>query len=102
MDSKLKEILNFVGKAEYGEYDQRTIWGIDENDGLQNQYVLYRSKNEDGTGAEVFIDPNNFSEDGTVSMAGESFTKDGSLFAHLISEGGSDWRKIIVFWVLKF
>ncbi len=67
-----------------------------KNDGLQNQYVLYRSKNEDGTDAEIFIDPNNFSEDGTVSMAGSSFTKDGSLFAYLISEGGSDWRKVII------
>lgn len=67
-----------------------------KNDGLQNQFVLYRTKNEDGTGAEVFVDPNKFSEDGTVSMAGSSFTKDGSLFAYLISEGGSDWRKIIV------
>ena len=68
-----------------------------KNDGLQNQYVLYRSKTEDGTDAVVFIDPNKFSEDGTVSMAGGSrFTKDGSLFAYLISEGGSDWRKVIV------
>jgi len=29
-------------------------------------------------------------------MAGSSFTKDGSLFAYLISEGGSDWRKVII------
>ncbi|MEL0240223.1 MAG: prolyl oligopeptidase family serine peptidase, partial [Flavobacteriaceae bacterium] len=36
------------------------------------------------------------SGDGTVSLAGLSFTKDGSLAAYSISEGGSDWRKIIV------
>jgi prolyl oligopeptidase len=29
-------------------------------------------------------------------LAGLSFTKDGSMSAHSISEGGSDWRKIIV------
>ena len=29
-------------------------------------------------------------------MAGSGFTKDGSLMAYLISESGSDWRKIII------
>ena len=65
-----------------------------KNDGLQDQYVVYRKKG-DGE-AEVFLDPNTFSEDGTTSLAGLSFTKDGSLAAYLISEGGSDWRKAIV------
>ncbi len=65
-----------------------------KNDGLQDQYVVYRQKG-DGE-PEVFLDPNTFSEDGTTSLAGLSFTKDGSLAAYLISEGGSDWRKAIV------
>lgn len=65
-----------------------------KNDGLQNHYVLYRKKGDDA--AEVFLDPNRFSEDGTTSLAGVRFTKDGSRLAYLISEGGSDWRKIIV------
>jgi prolyl oligopeptidase len=65
-----------------------------KNDGLQNQYVLYR---ESASGeAEVFLDPNVFSEDGTTSMAGLSFSEDGSLVAYAISEGGSDWRKVII------
>lgn len=65
-----------------------------KNDGLQNQYVVYRKKeNEEPS---VFLDPNTFSEEGTTSLAGLSFTKDGSLAAYLISEGGSDWRKGIV------
>ena len=66
-----------------------------KNDGLQNQYVIYRKKNAEGE-AEVFIDPNKFSEDGTVSLAGLSFSKNGKLAAYSISEGGSDWRKVIV------
>ena len=65
-----------------------------KNDGLQNQYVVYRQK--DDSAPEVFLDPNKFSEDGTTSLAGLSFTKDGSLAAYSISEGGSDWRKVIV------
>lgn len=65
-----------------------------KNAGLQNQSVVYRKKG-DGP-EEVFLDPNTFSEDGTTSLAGLSFSKDGSLAAYSISEGGSDWRKIIV------
>lgn len=65
-----------------------------KNDGLQNQYVVYRTDAEGNT--EVFLDPNTFSEDGTTSLASLSFSKDGSIAAYAISEGGSDWRKIIV------
>ena len=65
-----------------------------KNDGLQNQYVLYREKN--GGQPEVFLDPNKFSKDGTTSLEGIDFTHDGSIAAYQISEGGSDWRKVIV------
>jgi prolyl oligopeptidase len=66
-----------------------------KNDGLQNQYVIYRKKGENEE-AEVFLDPNTFSDDGTTSLAGLSFSDDGSRAAYAISEGGSDWRKIII------
>lgn len=66
-----------------------------KNNGLQNQYVVYRKKGDDGK-EEVFLDPNTFSEDGTTSLSGLSFSKDGKTAAYSISEGGSDWRKIIV------
>lgn len=66
-----------------------------KNDGLQNQSVLYRTPLSGGE-PEVFLDPNTFSEDGTTSLAGVSFTRDGSLAAYQISEGGSDWRKVII------
>ncbi|MEM1144526.1 MAG: prolyl oligopeptidase family serine peptidase [Pseudomonadota bacterium] len=62
------------------------------NDGLQNQDVLYRR--EDGGEAELFIDPNNFSDDGTVSMSALSFSTSGEKLAYQLSEGGSDWRTI--------
>ncbi|SKA16542.1 prolyl oligopeptidase family serine peptidase [Sediminibacterium ginsengisoli] len=65
------------------------------NTGLQNQSVLYRETG-DGKTPEVFLDPNLFSKDGTTSLAGISFTQDGSMAAYNISEGGSDWQKIIV------
>ena len=65
-----------------------------KNNGLQNQSVLYR-KDKNGK-EEIFLDPNTFSKDGTTSLGGINFSKDGSLVAYSISEGGSDWRKVIV------
>jgi prolyl oligopeptidase len=44
----------------------------------------------------LFLDPNTFSKDGTTSLSTINFSKDGSLAAYNISEGGSDWQKIIV------
>ncbi len=68
-----------------------------KNDGLQNQYVIYRYKTgEDPKTAEVFLDPNTFKEDGTTSLGGASFSKSGEILAYSISEGGSDWRKILI------
>ena len=64
------------------------------NNGLQDQYVAYR-ENDDGN-EELFLNPNTFSEDGTTSLSALSFSKSGSIAAYSISEGGSDWRKIIV------
>ena len=65
-----------------------------KNSGLQNQSILYRSK--DNQTPKIFLDPNTFSEDGTTSLAGISFSENGELLAYSISEGGSDWRKIII------
>jgi prolyl oligopeptidase len=65
-----------------------------KNNGLQNQSVLYK-KDENGK-EEIFLDPNTFSKDGSTSLSEVSFSKDGSIVAYSISEGGSDWRKVIV------
>jgi len=65
-----------------------------KNNGLQNQSVLYR---KDASGKEeVFLDPNTFSKDGTSSLGEMDFSKDGSILAYSISEGGSDWRKVVI------
>jgi len=65
-----------------------------KNNGLQNQYVIYRQKEIESP--EIFLDPNKFSEDGTTSLGALSFSDSGNIVAYSISEGGSDWRKIIV------
>lgn len=93
LKDRLTEIWNYekVG-APFIEGDYTYFY---KNDGLQNQSVIYRNKNND-TNEEVFLDPNTFSQDGTISLGGLSFSKDGKLAAYAISEGGSDWRKIII------
>ena len=89
---KIKSLWNYektTSPFKEGEYDYYY-----KNDGLQNQYVLYR-KNK-STKEEVFLNPNKFSDDGTTSLMGVSFSKNGRLCAYSISEGGSDWRKVII------
>ncbi|MBE1287637.1 MAG: prolyl oligopeptidase family serine peptidase [Alteromonadaceae bacterium] len=65
-----------------------------KNDGLQNHSVLFRQK--DGGEPEVFLDPNTFSEDGTVSLTTVAFSEDASMVAYMTSTGGSDWREAYI------
>jgi prolyl oligopeptidase len=68
-----------------------------KNDGLQNQFVVYRYKTtEDPETVQVFLDPNTFAEDGTISLGNLSFSEDGKTAAYSISEGGSDWQKVLI------
>ena len=95
IEEKLQKIWNYekVG-APFVKGDYTYLY---KNDGLQNQYVVYRYKTVEGPEKdEVFLDPNTFSKEGTTSLDALSFTKDGKLAAYSISEGGSDWRKVIV------
>ncbi|WP_274017938.1 prolyl oligopeptidase family serine peptidase [Vibrio parahaemolyticus] len=94
-----QQIRDLVANSQnYEKYSQPFVRGdytyFYKNDGLQNQSVLYRRKDEGE--AEVFLDPNTFSEEGTTSLGEVSFSKDYRLVAYSISEGGSDWRKIFV------
>src|SRR5690606_32904886 len=90
--TQLKDLWNYekIG-APFKEGDFTYFY---KNDGLQAQSVLYRTDRSGKT--EVFLDPNKFSEKGTTSLAGISFNKKGNLVAYSISEGGSDWNKIII------
>jgi prolyl oligopeptidase len=64
---------------------------FEKNDGLQNQYVLYMQKSEDAE-PEVLIDPNKWSEDGTIALGDTSISPDGRYLAYSVQEAGSDWE----------
>jgi prolyl oligopeptidase len=61
-----------------------------KNDGLQNQSVYYTQETLDSE-PKLLLDPNIWSKDGTVALAGMAFTEDGKYLAYGVSEAGSDW-----------
>jgi prolyl oligopeptidase len=91
--ARLRELYDFekykLPEKEGGRYF------FDRNDGLQNQFVLHVQDRLDGP-AEVLVDPNTWSADGTVALAGSAPSPDGRWVALSIQDGGSDWRKVRV------
>ena len=93
--NRLRSLYNF---AKYGlpwkGKDGRYYFAV--NDGLRNQSVIYRASKPFGADAEVFIDPNTLSTDGTVALTGIYPSHDGRYTAYTISRNGSDWTEIYV------
>jgi prolyl oligopeptidase len=95
--SKIKERLEKVWNYEKRSAPSKKgeIYFYYKNDGLQNQYVLYKTADLTSDG-EVFLDPNKLSEDGTVALGSTAFSEDGKYMAYTIARGGSDWNEIYV------
>ena len=66
------------------------------NTGLQNQNIIYMKKELDRRGRSIFLDPNKFSEDGTVALSAFSVSNDSKYVAYGISRGGSDWKEFFI------
>ena len=92
---KRLEKLNNFEKLGLPSKEKDGYYYFYKNDGLQNQAVLYRTKDLKGD-AEVFIDPNNLSENGTVALKGVYHSKDGKYVAYSISRNGSDWEEYFI------
>jgi prolyl oligopeptidase len=93
LEARLTELWDF---PRYGvPFREGSRYFFFKNDGLQNQSVLYM---QDALDAEpdVLLDPNTFSEDGTVSLAGMAFSDDGGTLAYGKAISGSDWREFFV------
>lgn len=69
-------------------------WFQMRNSGLQAQSVLWVSEGPTDDG-RVLVDPNSFSEAGTIALSGLGVTRDSTLLAYATSDAGSDfltWR----------
>ncbi len=85
--NSLFDYAKFGSPSRKGEY-----YFFSKNNGLQNQSVLYIQKGLNGT-PEVLIDPNTWSADGTVRLAGFAPSKDAKLAVYGVSRSGSDWQE---------
>ncbi len=93
LQKRCEEVFNY---AKYSSPFRRGEWYyFYKNDGLQNQSVLYRQKGLSGE-AELVIDPNKLSKDGTMRMTQFVVSKDGKYAAYATSKGGSDWQDIYI------
>lgn len=88
--TKLWNFPKFGPPFKRGEY-----YYLMQNDGLQNQYVMYRMKNLEDK-PEVFLDPNTLSKDGTVALTESAFSEEGKYYCYGLSEKGSDWATLHV------
>jgi prolyl oligopeptidase len=91
--ARLEKLFNYPKYS--APFRRGDYYFFSKNDGLQNQSVLYVQKGLDGT-PEVLIDPNKFSADGTMQLAGLALSKDAKYASFCKSKGGSDWRDCYV------
>jgi prolyl oligopeptidase len=93
LKARLTELYNYPRIS--APFRRGDTYFFTKNDGLQNQSVFYIQKGVNGK-AEVFLDPNKFSADGTSTLSTFSLSKDGKYVAYGISQGGSDWVTLSV------
>jgi prolyl oligopeptidase len=89
--ARLTELWNYPHYAEIQK--KREYYFFTKNDGHQNQPVLYKQRTDKGE-PEILIDPNKLSEDGTIAIMKQYYTKDGELLAYSLAERGSDWQNV--------
>ena len=89
IEKRLTKLWNYEKIGAPAKHGDRYYFS--KNDGLQNQNVLYSMPTLDAE-PTVLIDPNKWSDDGTVALSGTSFSDDGKYLAYGIQDGGSDWR----------
>ncbi|KAK2705396.1 hypothetical protein QYM36_017440, partial [Artemia franciscana] len=88
---RLTELWNFPKYTVPTKHGSKYFF--EKNSGLQNQNVIYVQNSLD-TEPSIFLDPNTFSEDGTIALTNKAFSEDGQIFAYALSHAGSDWQQI--------
>ncbi len=89
--NRLTELWNYAKEGAPTKHGEQYYYSY--NDGLQNQAVIYRKATLDGE-AEIFIDPNTLSDDGTKALGEVTFSEDGRYCAYAVAASGSDWVDI--------
>jgi prolyl oligopeptidase len=87
--SRMKELWDYERYSLPVKEGQRYFYSY--NNGLQNQDVIYTMAELDAE-PELLVDPNTWSEDGTMALASYFPSPDGRFMAYLVQDGGSDWR----------
>ncbi len=99
----------FIGKNKYKKSIAKNLHAVWDTDSISMPYQVNKKtfyyfndgswqqsklmiKDCEECPERVLLDPNKFSEDGTISLASTSVSNDASLLAFSISDGGSDWR----------
>jgi len=91
--SLLERVTQLVDYERYSAPSRKgPYFFFSRNSGLQNQNVLYLQKGLDAE-AEVLIDPNALSADGTVQLAAFAPSKDAKYAVYGTSQSGSDWQQ---------
>jgi prolyl oligopeptidase len=85
---RLTELWNYEKYSAPRKVASRYFYS--KNDGLQNQSVLYVQEGLDAP-ARMLLDPNTWSKDGTVALAGLAISDDARHAAYAVAEAGSDW-----------
>jgi prolyl oligopeptidase len=89
IEKRLTELWNYEKYGSPFKAGGRYYYNF--NSGLQNQSVLYTMNALDDK-PRILMDPNTWSKDGTVALAGTAFSDNGKYVAYGIQEAGSDWR----------
>jgi len=93
LKERLTEVWNYPKMG--NPVNRNGIYFYSFNTGLQNQSVIYMKESLEEEG-EIFLDPNTFSEDGTVALSAFSVSRDGKYAGYGISRAGSDWQEFYV------
>ena len=64
-----------------------------KNSGLQNQSPLYVQVGDEGK-PRLLLDPNTWSEDGTIALMSQYYSPSGRYLAYARAASGSDWQEI--------
>ena len=92
--TRITDLYNFEKISAPSRHNGRYFFF--KNDGLQNQSVLYVEDALDGE-PKLLMDPNTWSKDGTVALAGMAISDDAKFIAYGTAAAGSDWNVWKVF-----